>query len=788
MSTTPDGVIVPIDTASVTDITARRIILEGLVQGVGFRPFVHRLAVRHGLAGYARNLAQGVEIMVEGGTASVAKFLNALTVDAPVLARIDNLQVESIEPTGCGRFEIAASSDGGGFQPIAPDIATCPDCLREVLSPTDRRFGYPFTNCTNCGPRFTIIEAVPYDRQNTTMAGFTMCARCRAEYDDPTNRRFHAQPNACPQCGPSLRLVDCNGTALPGDAMAETRRFLAAGSIVAIKGIGGFHLACDALNDVAVKRLRERKGREAKPFALMVADVAAAERICDVSDAERALLCSRARPIVLLRERSHSQVARSVAPGLGRLGVMLSYSPLHHLLFSGEIPRALVMTSGNRSDEPMATNEADALKRLGTIADAFLLHDRPIHLRCDDSVTRVVDGVEMPLRRSRGYAPFPVSLPFDTRPTLALGADLKNTVCVSRGAYAFLSSHIGDLEDWDTFASFKQMIGHMKSLFRVEPEIVVHDLHPDYFSTRYAREIADGTALVAVQHHHAHIAACMAEHRLSGPVIGVAFDGTGLGIDDCVWGGEFLLADYADFTRMGHLKYVPMPGGNRAVREPFRMALAHLMNACGRWDAALPPVRESKPEERKVIARQIEQRLNAPLTSSMGRLFDAIASMLGVRHRAAYEAQAAMELEALIDPSADGSYPFEIAGERPAVIDPAPIVRAVVAEMLAGTPVPVIASRFHTTVANLIVEMCGMIRGLTGENRVVLSGGVFQNVVLLRSARRGLAEAGFEVFTHNLVPPNDGGIALGQVAVAHARMAGSTESIGRRSLSARAQL
>jgi len=759
-----------------TVVTARRILVEGIVQGVGFRPFVYTLAARHGLSGWVRNTAGGVEMEVEGVPAAVKAFLDGLVVEAPPLAHIDRVRDEDLPPRGYGAFEIYGSRDGDGFQPVSPDVATCEECLREVIHSANRRFGYPFTNCTHCGPRFTIICAIPYDRPNTTMADFTMCRECRTEYDDPADRRFHAQPNACPTCGPSLSLVNSLGETLAGDPVMETGRLLASGGIVAIKGIGGFHLACDATSEAAVQRLRERKGREAKPLALMVPNMEAAERLCVVSEKERALLGSPARPIVLLRKRPGSEIAPSVAPGLGDLGLMLPYSPLHHLLLGGDCvrPRALVLTSGNRSDEPIATDDTDAIARLGEIADAFLLHDRPIHVRCDDSVTRVASGGELPIRRSRGYAPFPVRLPFESRPILACGAELKSTVCLTRGPYAFMSPHIGDLENYETFVSYEGMIRRMADLFRVQPEGVAHDLHPGYLSTRYAMGLDPTLPRIAVQHHHAHIAACMAEHRLTGTVIGVAFDGTGYGDDGCIWGGEFLVADYAGFTRAAHWGYIAMPGGDRAVREPFRMALAHLLHAYGTWDASLPPVREASDAERTIIRRQIERRLNAPLTSSVGRLFDAVASIVGVRHRARYEAQAAIELEALVDPTADGAYPLVISRKTPAVIEPGPVIRGVVADLAAGTPVPVIAARFHATVVGAMIQVCGRIREATGLDRVVLSGGVFQNATLLTAARRALVSAGFKVFSHHLVPPNDGGIALGQAVVAHARLASSS--------------
>ena len=762
--------------AVMTTVVAYRVSVRGLVQGVGFRPFVYKRATRLGLGGTVRNTTAGVDIELEGAPSAVNEFLEDLVSELPPLARIDHVEIEKIEAQERRTFEIDGSRNDEGFQPISPDVATCTECQQEILDPDDRRFGYPFTNCTQCGPRFTIIRAMPYDRPNTTMADFAMCAACRREYEDPEDRRFHAEPNACAACGPKLMLVAADGQPLPGDPLAETGRLLAAGRIVAIKGIGGFHLACDATDEAAVQRLRQRKGREAKPLAVMVRDLAAARQVCVTSEEESALLNSAARPVVILAARPGFRIPPSVAPGLGHLGIMLPYSPLHHLLWrrgDGHCPEMLVLTSGNRSEEPITTDNDGALASLGTIADAFLLHDRPIQARCDDSVSRVAAGAELPIRRSRGYAPLPVRLPFETRPILACGGQLKSAVCVARGPYAFLSPHIGDLENHETYLSYAEMVQRMGELFRVRPEAVAHDLHPDYLSTQYARSLAPDLPRVPVQHHHAHVAACMAEHRLTGRVLGVAFDGSGYGTDGAVWGGEFLVTEYAGFVRAAHVGYVPMPGGDRAVREPFRMALSHLLQAFGEWDPRWPAVREASEAERRMIRWQIEQDVNAPLTSSVGRLFDAVASLLGVRHRARYEAQSAMELEALADGAVGAPYSIAITDGTPLVIEPGPVIRGVIDDVAAGTPAPLVAARFHATLVQAVVRVCECVRSSAGLERVVLSGGVFQNATLLAGVRRGLAEAGFEVFSHHLVPPNDGGLALGQAAVAHAWLQGA---------------
>jgi hydrogenase maturation protein HypF len=775
-----------------TTVTACRVSVRGVVQGVGFRPFVYQLATRFGLSGTVRNTSQSVEIEVEGSASAIEAFLDALVVEVPPLAHIDDVEVVESESQGAHAFTIDASCDGAGFLPVPPDVATCSACLREVLDPRDRRFGYPFTNCTHCGPRFTIIRSMPYDRAHTAMAGFAMCEACRREYGDPSDRRFHAQPNACPVCGPRLALVDPTGRPLPGDPLVQTRRLLASGRIVAIEGVGGFHLACDANSDAAVGRLRERKGREAKPLAVMVPDEATARRVCAITNDEWALLASPARPIVILAERPGSGVAPSVAPGLARLGLMLPYSALHHLLWVGEggCPDMLVMTSGNRSEEPIATTAADALRRLGTIADAFLLHDRPIQTRCDDSVARVAAGAELPLRRSRGYAPLPVHLPFETRPILACGAELKSTVCLARGAYAFLSPHIGDLGNHETYASYVAMVDHMAALVRVRPEAIAHDLHPAYLSTRFAREYDPALPRVAIQHHHAHVAACMAEHRLEGPVLGLSWDGTGYGSDGTIWGGEALVCRGADFRRAAHLRTFPLPGGDQAARQPRRAALGLLYEIFG--PAAFEHVGEwFTAAEQRALAAMLARGVNCPRTSSMGRLFDAVAALCGRWQEISFEGQAAMDLEFAADPAIDEGYELPLVGpacragpERDEQVDdsapgdsglhqsfPAegtyiadwePMVHAILADRGKGESMARIATRFHNALARLAVETAAAV----GCERVVLTGGCFQNALLQELAATGLRRAGHVVYTHRQVPPGDGGIALGQIFVA----------------------
>ncbi|WP_433236670.1 carbamoyltransferase HypF [Streptosporangium sp. CA-135522] len=743
--------------------------VEGVVQGVGFRPFVYGLATRLGLAGLVGNDERGVFIEIEGAPALVEEFTATLGADAPPLAVVERISSRPVPATGETGFAIARSATGGRRRTlISPDMATCADCLREMDDPADRRHGYAFINCTNCGPRFTIVKEVPYDRPNTTMAVFTMCEDCAREYHDPADRRFHAQPVCCPACGPRLRLLDRGGGQVAGDPLAETARLLREGKVVAVKGLGGYHLAAVAACEPAVAALRSRKHREDKPFAVMVSDLAGARRLCEVDEAAERLLTDRSRPIVLLRRHPRARVAPSVAPGSRWLGVMLAYTPLHHLLLR-RLGVPAVLTSGNVSDEPIAYLDDDAVTRLGGIADAFLTHERPIHMRTDDSVVRVFRGGDLPIRRSRGHVPHPLPLAWDfPRPVLACGAELKHTFCVARGRHAFVSHHIGDLENYETYRSFTEGVGHFRRLFDITPEVVAHDLHPEYLSTKYALA-QEGVDLVAVQHHHAHIASCLADNGAAGPVIGVAFDGLGYGPDATLWGGEFLLADLAGFERAGHLATVPMPGGAAAIRQPWRMAAAYLDLAYdGDVPGDLDVVRRNAAAWENVTALG-RRGVNAPRTSSMGRLFDAVATIAGVRDEINYEGQAAVEWEQLADPREAGAYGCRLSGEAPFTVPGADLVRAAADDLRAGTEPATVSARFHNAIARVVAEGCARLRETSGLSTVALSGGVFQNVLLLERATALLEERGFHVLLHRRVPPNDGGISLGQAAVAGAR-------------------
>ena len=773
-------------TFTATSVARRRIIVQGIVQGVGFRPFVYGQALRLGLVGYVRNDSGGVTIEVEGEGAAIERFERALAETPPPLARIDGITTELVPALGDTAFVIAGSKAGAERRAlIAPDVATCPDCLLELFDPHDRRYRYPFINCTNCGPRFTIVEDVPYDRGKTTMRAFPMCPACQAEYDNPLDRRFHAQPNACPVCGPRVQLCDAQGQELDGvDPITATAEQLAAGAILAIKGLGGYHLACDALNVAAVTSLRQRKHREAKPFALMVADLATARRLCHVSAAEAALLESRRRPIVLLDRHPDCRVAPLVAPGQRTLGLMLPYTPLHHLLLDAFVrqprdnagdPAVLVMTSGNRSDEPIAYRDDDARERLASTADGTLLHNRAIHMRCDDSVVRVVADDTQFFRRSRGYVPEPLTLAFDCpAPLLACGGHLKNTFCLLKGRQAFISQHIGDLENLETLTSFREGIAHMERLFDISPQAIAYDLHPDYLATKYALD-QDIPHKIGVQHHHAHVASVLAEHGLSGPVIGVAADGTGYGTDGAVWGCEVMVVDLAAFDRRLHLHYVPLPGGEQAVREPWRMAAVYLQQAYGEefLQLPIPFVVQLDGRRWRPLLQMSRRGINSPRTSSLGRLFDAVAALLGLRAEVAYEGQAAIELE-MAAQAETHVYPFTIHdavhSAEPATLDVVPLIRAIVEDLTQGLPVPVIAGRFHRSVAEMLAAACLRVREGTGLSAVALSGGVFQNRLLLEQLTARLEELAFCVYVNRLVPPNDGGLSLGQAVVVAARL------------------
>jgi hydrogenase maturation protein HypF len=738
--------------------------VEGVVQGVGFRPYVHGLAHRLGLAGRVGNDTAGVFMEVEGAEQAVSDFLAALPSQAPPLAVIEQVRTSQLTPTGESGFHIVSSNATGRRDTlISADTATCADCLRELADPTDRRFGHPFINCTNCGPRFTIVRDVPYDRPFTTMAPFAMCSACASEYHDPTDRRFHAQPVCCPACGPRLRLLDAGGAELPGEPLAAAAALLTGGAVLAVKGLGGFHVAALASDAAATALLRARKHREDKPFAVMVADLATAHKMCVIDPVGEQVLSGRRRPVVLLPRRPDAPVAPAVSPGNRSLGLMLPYTPLHHLLLR-EVAGPIVLTSGNVSDEPIAYQDDDARQRLTGISDAYLTHDRAIHMRTDDSVVRVFRGAELPVRRSRGYAPEPLTLAQPVpRPILGCGAELKNTFCLARGRHAFLSHHIGDLENYETLRSFTEGVTHFRRLFDVTPEVVAYDLHPEYLSTKYALELAD-VGLVGVQHHHAHIASCLADNNAVGPVLGVAFDGTGYGSDGTLWGGEFLLADLTGFQRMAHLVPVPLPGGAAAIRQPWRMAAAYL------GDDAPHELIQRNVQHWDAVRAMVSRQVNAPLTSSAGRLFDAVAAVLGIRDAINYEGQAAIELEQRADLTEHGTYPAAVT-EGPALqLHGVDLVRAAANDLRAGVAPEVIATRFHHGVADAIVRVCLMLRDSTGLGVAALSGGVFQNVLLLERTVAGLERSGFRVLTHSRVPPNDAGISLGQVAVAAASL------------------
>ncbi len=811
-----------------------RLNIRGVVQGVGFRPFVYTCAKSCDLRGFVGNESGGVFIEIEGAENDLINFQKLLRENAPPLARVTSIEIEKIAPAGETDFRIVDSKSGESENTlVSPDVSICGECLRELFDEKDRRFRHPFINCTNCGTRFTIVRDIPYDRPNTTMSVFQMCGLCQSEYDNPLDRRFHAQPNSCRNCGARVWFVGKNEKEIyDEDAILATQKALTENGIVAVKGIGGFHLACDAQSDAALQILRERKGRIDKPFAVMCRDLQTAESLVEINEAERSLLTGKERPIVLLRKKRAAKISELVAPGNLFLGVMLPYSPLHYLLLNSTGEKfcnldVLVMTSGNFSNEPIVKDNAEALEKLSFLADAFLLHDRDIFVPCDDSVVRILEEdlatertenterknkskknypqvntdeheyfqnhienspenlsvnsarsvaksfYELPIRRSRGYAPFPVELPFKVPPILAVGGELKATFCVAKDEFAFMSQHIGDMENLETLRAFEKSVASMRKLFRIEPEIVAFDKHPNYLSARWAKEnltkiFQPETRLVAVQHHHAHIASVMAENNFDGAerVIGFAFDGTGYGDDGAIWGGEVLLADYFGFERAAHLRYVPLAGGDVSVKKPYRVALAHLWQAGIDWNENLPCVAICSETERGILLKQFENNFNAVPTSSFGRLFDAVASLAGVRQTITYEAQGAIEFEALSDETVSDAYEFDLIECEPIQIDCAKLISDVTRDVLSKVLIGVISAKFNNAVADLILRLSLHFRRRDKLNRVALSGGCFQNVALLKASLRRLRENNFEVFTHRQVPPNDGGLALGQAAIA----------------------
>ncbi len=751
-----------------------RIEIKGIVQGVGFRPFIYNLAQKCHLSGYVLNDTQGVEIEAEGKKSDLDKFLLRIKDTPPPLSQIERINVKRISSRGYQNFVIRQSEKKEGETVwVSPDLATCDDCLRELFDPQDRRFGYPFLNCTNCGPRLTIIQDIPYDREKTTMAVFEMCPECNQEYHNPQNRRFHAQPNACPVCGPKLTLADNKNKVLnTTDPIDSTIELLKDGYIIAIKGIGGYHLACDATNKGAVSNLRRRKYREDKPFALMVKDLQTIQRFCHVNQLEKKLLHSVCRPILLLKKKKANLIAPEVAPLQKNWGVMLPYSPLHHLLLARS-NLILVMTSGNRSDEPIAYQDEDAFQGLRDIADYFLTHNRGIYRRCDDSVTRVWNGEEMIIRRARGYVPQPLKMQSTFRKhILAAGAQLKNTFCLARDDLAFLSTHIGDLENLETLEFYEKEVERFKKLCSVQPEIVAHDLHPEYLSTKYALSLPH-LRKIPVQHHHAHIVSCMAENKIGRKVIGVAFDGTGYGEDKAVWGGEFLLADPEGYQRVAHFKYIPMPGGEMAIKEPWRMALSYVYYCYGDdfLNLDIDFVRRLDLNKCKTIKKMLNQKINVFPTSSAGRLFDSVSVLLNWREEIHYEGQPAIELETMADQKIKRGYDFEISREQKMlIIHPELLIKSVVSDLLNGKKKSTISAKFHNSIAQIIAEICFRLRKEYKLSDVCLSGGVFQNVFLLEKAHKLLVKYKFKVYTHHRVPPNDGGISLGQAVIANQRI------------------
>jgi len=756
-----------------------KVIVKGIVQGVGFRPFVYKIATDNNLSGFVFNDSKGVTIEVEGEESNLESFIDTLKSEPPPLSYIEDVHVSVLSPAGHRGFAIrgSESKETDKFVLMSPDISICNSCYKELTSSSDRRYRYPFINCTHCGPRFTIIQDVPYDRDKTTMQDFQMCPDCRGEYEDPLNRRFHAQPNACHVCGPQVYLLHKDGGKLFRDeAINQAVQHLKNGRIVAVKGIGGYHLACNAEDDNAVQNLRKKKYREDKPFALMAARVEDVQRFCEVNNEEERLLLSHERPIVLLLKKKGISISESVAPNQRYLGFMLPYTPLHHLLLKDSC-LVLVMTSGNLSDEPIAYQDSDAFSRLWAIADYFLSHNRRIYLRCDDSVVRVWRGRDMVLRRSRGYVPQPIKVPFKFRKViLACGGHLKNTFCLTRETFAFLSHHIGDLENIETLTSFEKGIEHFKKLFYIEPEVIAHDIHPEYLATKYAKDMAnypEDIVRIPVQHHHAHIASCMADNGIESKAIGVAFDGIGYGEDGNLWGGEFLVADFKGYERHAHFAYLPLPGGEAAIREPWRMAAAYLYNVYGRGMSELDIgfVRNLDMNKWDILEKMMKVKINSPLTSGVGRLFDAVSSLIGLRNGANYEGQAAVELEMVADNSCMDRYNFSIVNRGEIIIiEYDEVIRGIVSDIKRGLGIPIISAKFHNGIASVVREVCEIIRDKTQLKKVALSGGVFQNIFLLERTFQLLTERGFTVYTHSRVPTNDGGLCLGQAVIANARL------------------
>ncbi len=754
-------------------IVNKRLHVTGIVQGVGFRPTVFNLARKYLLTGWVLNNAQGVEIELRGFEENVQAFIQDLQQNPPPLAVIDSFSVEDALNQDYTGFQIHHSEDDPfDFLPVSPDLNICPDCQRELFDPSDRRYRYPFINCTNCGPRFSIVTAIPYDRPNTSMAGFTLCPDCEEEYQDPTNRRFHAQPIACPVCGPQVWYEESGQKlAEQESAIQAARKALSEGKILAVKGLGGFHLVCDAQNPQSVERLRLRKHRSGKPFALMAFSLGAIKKYARVNPDEEKMLTSPMAPVVLLETTpSGKELAQLVAPDQNRLGFMLPYTPLHLLLLEPAegFPQVFVMTSGNLSEEPIAYSNAEAQKRLSQLADGFLLHDRPIHTRIDDSVVSVMDGNPHIQRRARGYAPLPVRIPTTATPTLACGTELKNTFCLVRDNYAFVSHHIGDLENQETLTAFEEAIRHYETIFRMKPQLLAADMHPNYLASRYARLRAceDNLPLVEVQHHHAHIVSCMADNGLKQrePVIGLAFDGTGYGMDGKIWGGEVLLANWEKFERRFHLEYMPLPGGEAAVRKPTRMALSLILQAGIDPDSFPFPFHQSlDPDERAAVAHQVRSGFNTPQTSSVGRLFDGVAALIGLHQQISYEAQNAIALETIADPEDQSRYEFPIQDGQILV---SPVMRAVFEDLKHRVAPAAISARFHNGLTSCAVSVTEEIRSQTGLRQVVLSGGVWQNKTLIKQTINALKASGFEVFWPHKLPTNDGGLSLGQALVA----------------------